>query len=223
MSNPIFITGGTGYLGTRLIKLLLKKGHPVKALVRRGSEHKLPAGCSCVTGDPFDASTFASEIEKGSCFVQLLGVSHPSPSKKELFRKVDLASVRASVNAAVQAACPHFVYVSVAQAPTNIMKDYQQCRLLGEQAILATCLKTTILRPWYIIGPGHYWPLLFYPLFKLLELLPATAQKAKALRLVFLKDMLQALVYTVENPPEQSHRVVEIEEIRRGCAARRGG
>lgn len=222
MSKPIFITGGTGYLGIRLIKLLLKKGHRVKALVRRGSEHKLPAGCLSVTADPFDASTFVHEVEKDSCFIQLLGVSHPGPSKKELFRKIDLASVHASVEAAVRAACQHFMYISVAQTPTNIMKDYQHCRLLGEQTIVAARLKTTILRPWYIIGPGHYWPLLFYPLFKLLEWLPATAQKAKALRLVFLNKMLQALVHAVENPPVQSPRIIEIEEIRRGYAVGTG-
>jgi len=42
MRNPIFITGGTGYIGKRLINLLLQEGYPVKALVRKGSEKKLP-------------------------------------------------------------------------------------------------------------------------------------------------------------------------------------
>lgn len=38
--KQVFITGGTGYMGKRLIGLLLKKGHAVKALVRNGSEKK---------------------------------------------------------------------------------------------------------------------------------------------------------------------------------------
>lgn len=38
----VFVTGGTGYLGTPLIRALVKRGHSVRALVRPGSEKKLP-------------------------------------------------------------------------------------------------------------------------------------------------------------------------------------
>jgi uncharacterized protein YbjT (DUF2867 family) len=53
----IFITGGTGFMGRRLISELLKRGHTVDALVRAGSEKKLPAGCHVVVGNPLDALT----------------------------------------------------------------------------------------------------------------------------------------------------------------------
>ena len=46
--RTVFITGATGYIGTRLIKLLTSKGHHVIALVRKGSEHKVPAGAEVV-------------------------------------------------------------------------------------------------------------------------------------------------------------------------------
>ena len=48
MSSSIFITGGTGYIGSRLIPLLAERGHKIKALVRDGSESKLPAGANGV-------------------------------------------------------------------------------------------------------------------------------------------------------------------------------
>ena len=47
----VFVTGGTGYMGRRLITDLLGRGHHVQALVRAGSEPKLPRGCPCVVGD----------------------------------------------------------------------------------------------------------------------------------------------------------------------------
>lgn len=210
----IFITGGTGYLGRRLIPMLLQKGYKVKALARKGSEQKLPPGCIPVVSDPFDANAFARHVERGSTFVQLLGVSHPGPSKKELFYKIDFASVSASIVAATQAGCEHFVYVSVAQTPTSVMHDYQVCRAKCEKMITETKLKATIIRPWYIIGPGHYWPLFFLPLFKFLEIIPGTSKKAKALRLVYLNQMLNTLVYAVEHPPEEV-RFFEIADIRK--------
>ena len=215
MPKQVFITGGTGYLGKRLIPLLIQKGYVVKALSRKGSEHKLPPGCRVVIGDPFNASSFEGDIEHDSTFIQLVGVSHPGPSKKDLFYKIDFASVSASTAAATQAGCQHFVYVSVAQIPTSVMHDYQVCRAACEKMILQSQLKTSILRPWYIIGPGHYWPLTLLPLFKLLEVIPTTSAKAKALRLVYLKQMLHTLVYAVENPPADKVSIYEIEDIRR--------
>jgi len=42
--QSIFITGGTGYIGSRLIALLAQRDHSVRALVRKGSERRLPIG-----------------------------------------------------------------------------------------------------------------------------------------------------------------------------------
>ena len=212
--KQIFITGGTGYMGSRLIKMLLAKGYKVKALVRKGSENKLPEGCAYVIANPFDAESFVKEIPAGATFIQLLGVAHPSPKKKEQFKTIDLASAKASACAAQKAGVKHFIYVSVAQTPTNIMKDYQQCRAEGEACIRATQIPATFIRPWYVTGPNHYWPLLFSPVFKLLEWIPSTAQKAKALRLVSLKQMLSILMFVVEHAADKGVKVVEIERIR---------
>jgi uncharacterized protein YbjT (DUF2867 family) len=213
--KPVFVTGGTGYMGRRLIALLLEKGYTVKALVREGSEKKLPKGCSYITGNPFNASAFSKDIPAGASFVQLLGVAHPGPKKKEQFRTIDLASAKASAGAAKQAGVHHFIYVSVAQTPISIMKDYQRCRAEGEDAIRTTQIPATFIRPWYVVGPGHYWPLLFQPLFTILEWIPATSQKAKALRLVTLKQMLHTLLHSIENKPATGVSVIEIDAIRK--------
>jgi uncharacterized protein YbjT (DUF2867 family) len=213
--KQVFITGGTGYMGRRLIARLLEKGYIVKALVREGSEKKLPKGCSYIIGNPFKASTFSNDIPAGATFVQLVGVAHPGPKKKEQFKMIDLASAKASADAAKQAGVLHFVYVSVAQTPISFMKDYQQCRAEGESVILATQIPATFIRPWYVVGPGHYWPLLFQPLFTILEWIPSTSQKAKALRLVTLKQMLHTLLYAIENRPATGLSIIEIDNIRK--------
>jgi len=213
--KQVFITGGTGYMGKRLITLLLNKGYEVTALVRKGSENKLPSKCIAVVADPFDATSFIKEIPAGSTFVQLLGVAHPGPKKKEQFKTIDLASAKASALAAREAMVKHFVYVSVAQSPVSIMYDYQQCRAEAEGAICATNIPATFIRPWYVIGPGHYWPLFLLPVFKILEWIPSTSAKVKALRLVSLKQMLNSLVYAIENEPHSKVNIIEIDAIRK--------
>lgn len=213
--SPVFIAGGTGYIGKRLIKILLHEGYDVIALAREQSVKKLPAGCAPVIGSPFDAASYAGSIPPGSIFVHLVGVPHPSPKKKALFYSVDLASLKTSVAAAKQAGVKHFVYVSVAQYPTKIMADYQEARRQGEQEVLASGLTSTFIRPWYVVGPGHYWPLMLQPVFKILELLPSTSVQAKALALVSLRQMLSALKNAVINKPKSNNNIVEVQDIKK--------
>jgi len=119
-----------------------------------------------------------------------------------------------SVEVAKQARAKHFIYLSVAQHPTKVMADYQEARRQGEETVLASGLTSTFIRPWYVVGPGHYWPLLFQPVFKLLEIIPSTSVRAKALALVSLRQMLLTLKNTVINTPKEINNIVEVLDIK---------
>ena len=80
------------------------------------------------------------------------------------------------------------------------MKAYIAVRAECETAIEAAGLNATILRPWYVLGPGHWWPYLLVPMYKLAELLPQTRAGAQRLGLVTLEQMVTALLAAVENP-----------------------
>jgi hypothetical protein len=51
-------------------------------------------------------------------------------------------------------------------------------------------------------------------LFKILEWIPSTSAKAKALRVVYLEQMLNALVYAIEHMPNRID-IIEINDIRK--------
>ena len=210
--HRVFITGGTGYVGRPLIIRLLERGHEVRALVRPGSEAKLPLGCQAVPSDALDSGSYAGQINPADTFVQLVGVAHPNPSKAAEFRSVDLASGRGAVEAARGAGVQHFVYASVAQ-PAPVMKAYIQARAECEAMIRQSRMNATILRPWYVLGPGHRWPYLLLPMYKIMEWLPATRASAIRLGLVTLEQMCQALVRAVETPAK-GVRIVEVAQIR---------
>ena len=113
-TGPVFVTGGTGYIGRALIEVLIEDGHRVYALVRRGSETKLAPQAVPVIGNALDASTFVGAIPTDATLVHLVGTPHPNPRKAAEFQRVDLASICASAAAAQQAGVRHLVYVSVA-------------------------------------------------------------------------------------------------------------
>jgi nucleoside-diphosphate-sugar epimerase len=214
MMQTVFITGATGYMGTRLIKMLLAKGNRVIALTRLQSRYKVPAGAEVITGNPFDEATFYEFIPKGCVFVQLLGVPHPSPAKAQEFTSIDLASVKASVNAAVKAGVSHFIYVSVSMQQSKLMQAYQQVRRQGEAYCMLKQLNCTFIRPWYVLGPGHWWPVILLPLYALANMVPVWKQKAAGMALVTLPQMLATLVSAIEAKPQQK-TIIEIPAIKK--------
>jgi uncharacterized protein YbjT (DUF2867 family) len=210
----VFVTGGTGYMGSRLIPRLLSRGHQVTALVRPESQGNLPAGCEAVPGNALDGNSYRDRIKPATTLVQLVGVAHPSAAKAAEFRSIDLVAGREAVAAAVSAGIQHFIYVSVAQ-PAPMMKAYIEVRAECEALIEQSGLNATILRPWYVLGPGHRWPYALVPVYRVMERIPATRDGARRLGLVTLEQMLQVLTDAVESPAT-GIRVIGVPEIRAG-------
>ena len=210
--QQVFLSGATGYVGRALVAKLIARGHKPRVLARAGSETKVPAGAEIVPGSPLDPATFVSAVSAADTFVQLTGVAHPAPWKEQAFRAIDLVSVRASAEVAKAAGVRHFVYVSVAQ-PAPVMKAYIRVRQEGEAILKTLGLTTTILRPWYILGPGHRWPAAMAPLYALLEAIPATREGARRIGLITLEQMVSAIVWAIENPPTES-RILDVPAIR---------
>ncbi|MSV28282.1 MAG: NAD-dependent epimerase/dehydratase family protein [Bryobacterales bacterium] len=211
----VFVTGGTGYMGSRLIARLCARGHAVRALVRAGSESKLPPGPTLVRGDALDAGTYAGHVRGSDVFVHLIGVAHPSPSKAKQFLAIDLPSVEAAVDAAKTAGVDRFVYLSVAQ-PAPVMKDFVSVRARGEALICEAGLNAVFLRPWYVLGPGHWWPVALIPLYWTSERIPSSRDTARRLGLVTIRQMTTALVKAVESRDE-GVQIIDVPAIR-ACA-----
>ena len=215
MPYDVFITGATGYMGRTLGDALLARGHRVRGLVRTGSEKRLGRGVEPVAGDALRAETFAAALSPHDTLVHLVGTPHPSPWKAEEFRRVDLPSILASVSACRERGVRHLVYVSVPQ-PSPVMKPYVAVRAEGEAAIRAAGLTATVIRPLYVMGPGHRWPLLLVPFYWIAERLPSQREAALRLGLVTLDQMIATLVRAIENPPAPNTiRVIGAPEIRR--------
>ena len=182
----VFVTGGTGYIGSRLIPLLARRGHRVLALARPGSESHLPGDCRAMIGNVLDPDTYAPDAAGADCLVHLAGVSRPTPAKARQFVEVDLGSVRA----------------------------YVEVRRRCEELVQASGLDATMIRPWYVLGPGHHWPYLLLPAYCIARRLPGTRETAERLGLVTLSAMLASLTHAIEQPA-RGIRVIDVPGIRR--------
>jgi uncharacterized protein YbjT (DUF2867 family) len=212
-ARAIFLTGGTGYLGSRLLPRLAARGHSVTVFVRPGSEGKVPAGIRILTGDPLTAEDLRPALTGHDTWIQLIGTPHPGPHKAAQFQAVDARAVTAMAEALPGSPIRHAIYLSVAH-PAPIMRTYIQIRSEGEARLRATGIACTFLRPWYVLGPGHRWPGLLIPMYSLLERIPATRESALRLGLVTLDQMLAALIQSIESDPPASPRIIDVPAIR---------
>ncbi len=199
-------------MGRALMAALLRRGHGVRALARRQSVQHIPAGAETVVGNALEPGTFADKVAPADTLVHLVGTPHPSPAKAASFRAVDLPSVDAALVAARAARIAHFVYVSVAQ-PAPVMQAYIAVRQAGEARIRASGIPATILRPWYVLGPGHRWPHLLVPFYALGALVAPLRETALRLGLVTIGQMVSALVAAIERGP-QGVRILDVPAIR---------
>jgi uncharacterized protein YbjT (DUF2867 family) len=210
--HRIFVTGSTGYIGSRLIPVLHTQGHEVIALAREQSTGKLPTGCRPVVGNALDGESYVRFVEGADTFIQLVGVSHPSPAKVRQFTEIDLKSGLEAIRVARQASVEHFIYISVAQ-PAPVMHSYVKARAECEQAIAASGLNATIVRPWYVLGPGHLWPYVLVPFYKIAELAPKTRDGALRLGLLTVRELVAALVRAVDEPAK-GIRLLSVTDLR---------
>jgi uncharacterized protein YbjT (DUF2867 family) len=93
------------------------------------------------------------------------------------------------------------------------MRAYIDVRAECERIIRNAGLTATIVRPWYVLGPGHRWPVVLQPLYRLAERVPSLREGARRLGLVALEQMVDSLVWAVEHPPTGA-RILDVPGIR---------
>jgi uncharacterized protein YbjT (DUF2867 family) len=213
----VFISGATGYLGRPLCQALVSAAWDVHALTRPQSIRKVPIGCTPIPGDALNLATFINSVPTAATYIHLTGVAHPSPAKAAAFRAIDQVSFEASLQAAIAANASHFIYVSVAH-PAPVMRDYIAVRRACEARLQRSGLNATILRPWYITGPGHRWPYALIPFYKFAEQLRQCRSSALRLGLVTHQQMLAALLAAALEPAT-GIRVLDVPAIRESASA----
>ncbi len=137
-SRPVFVTGGTGYTGRRLLHRLAGTGCRVRVLVRSSSDiASLPASVEVIRGDLEDIGSLGSALDG----VRL--VYH-------------LAHVRFTANLlqAVSDDVEHVVVVSSLRALSRVPSATVNQVLEGESAARHARVPWTILRPSMIFGDG---------------------------------------------------------------------
>ncbi len=158
------VTGGTGLVGSRLLRHLVGAGIECRALVRQGKE--VPAGVLRVEGDLFDATALRKAVEGVSAVIHLAAVFR-TPDESAIWH-VNLEGTRALISA-VQQHAPQcrlimastcLVYDEDASRPgleddeVHPKQAYPASKVAAERELRESGLTWSVLRLPFVYGDG---------------------------------------------------------------------
>ncbi|MFJ6940030.1 NmrA/HSCARG family protein [Streptomyces sp. NPDC101132] len=144
-AQTILVTGGTGRQGGAVARDLLRRGFPVRALVRDPQKAEAraleEAGAVLVRGDMEDAASLDAATEGAYGVFSVQTFRGPGGVEAEIRQG------KAVADAAVRAGVKHFVYSSVGGADRDTRVPHFESKLVGEQYLATLDLPATVLRP----------------------------------------------------------------------------
>ncbi|HCC23190.1 TPA: hypothetical protein DF272_03360 [Candidatus Falkowbacteria bacterium] len=200
----ILVTGGSGFMGSRLVKKLVADGHQVKAMVIANDpllKNLEGVNCQTVIGDITNPESLKPLMQGVKTVFHLAAVM--VSNNKDLFRKINLDGTKNVVDAAVEAGVEHFVYISAAAANYATRTTYGDTKIEAEKFMVKTNQTNfTIIRPTLLYGPdgGQEFVLYFKALNKFPLIAPVVGLGQSRKRLVWVEDIITGLSQLVNKP-----------------------
>jgi len=148
----ILVTGGTGYIGRRLVARLAEGGEKVRVLARGRRQAPLPDTVEVVKGDVSSGEGLAEAMAGIERIVHLVAIIREV--RHQTFDGVIRQGTENVANAARAAGIKKFVYQSAIGARDDPFYRYHKAKWDAEQAVSNSGLNYTILRPSLVFGEG---------------------------------------------------------------------
>ncbi|MGB7157409.1 MAG: complex I NDUFA9 subunit family protein [Tepidisphaeraceae bacterium] len=208
MAGRVFITGGSGFVGSAVIDELVARGYSVNALVNRKKLDR--ADVESIPGDLFDDRALEAGLRGCDAVIHLVGIIMEKPSKGITFERIHHQGAARVVDAAKRAGVRRYVHMSALGVRPNAVSAYHRTKCLAEEYVRDSGLDWTIFRPSFIHGPhGEFmqmeakWarrkapPFLFMPYFG--GGLFGTGGAGR-LQPIYVGDVARAFVDAIEKP-----------------------
>jgi NADH dehydrogenase len=149
----LFIAGGTGYIGNHVIDKLVKDGHKIRALVRKGSEAKLNNKfIESWYGDIADPASLNSALDGCDAVIYLIGLIREFPSKGITFELAHVQGVKHLYERAKLSGVKRWIQISANGVKPDTPDGYRRTKYRAEEFIKAQDIDYTILRPSVVFG-----------------------------------------------------------------------
>lgn len=225
----ILVTGGTGFVGSHLIRQMRQEGLLVRAVVRSPAKAiwLRDLGVEVVPGDVSDKASLEKAVQGIERVVHLVGIIQEAPGAT--FQGVHVDGTRNLVEAARKAGVRHFLFQSALGTRANAASRYHRTKWEAEELVRGSGIPSTVLRPSLIYGPGDQFTIRLSDMIRLSPILPIIGSGRSKVQPIFINDVVACIVKAVTSDaylnelyelggPEQ----LTYEEVSRAIAAALG-
>jgi uncharacterized protein YbjT (DUF2867 family) len=148
--RTLAVTGGTGFVGSHLLRLALEQGYDVRALTRGW---KPPEDEIAWVDGALDRPDSLVKLCTGADAVIHIAGAINAPNRAE-FEAVNAGGTANAIDAARKAGVRRFIHFSSLAAREPDLSAYGWSKMKSERLVAASGLNWTILRPPAVYGPG---------------------------------------------------------------------
>ena len=197
----ILITGGTGFVGSHLIKRLIDEGHKVRCVIREGSkkiDRIKGLGAEIVHGDVTDADSLIDACKGIDTIIHLVGIIQEE--KGMTFQSIHVDGTRNLVNAAKKNNVRLFYYQSANGADKDGKTAYYKTKAEAEEIVKASGMDYIIFRPSLIYGDGDQFVLRLKKIIHDAPVIPIIGSGESLLQPIFIDDLVACLIKAITTP-----------------------
>lgn len=196
------VTGGSGFIGRHLVRLLISQGWSVRLLLR--SEPSIGEwqgrGVEVVAGSLTDASALERLVEGAGVVIHVAGLIKAA-SRAEFFKGNHDGTQALAATVERLAPSAHFLHVSSLAAREPVLSDYAASKRAGEDVARAMLGKrVTVLRPPAVYGPGDRETLVFFQLARQ-HMVPLLGSASARAAMIHVGDLVRLIERLATLPP----------------------
>jgi uncharacterized protein YbjT (DUF2867 family) len=210
----LLLTGATGSVGSRLLPLLLERGHDVRCLVREprrlGSNRvdvQIALGDLGEMSDPY----LVRQALRGVDTVVHLAATIRDQPPHRIEELNGLATVRL-LRAAERSGVKRFIFFSALNASEAQRTRFFRAKWLAEQAIASSSLQTTIFAPSIVYDRSDPWITLLRR-FSFLPVLPVSGEGRARFEPIWANDAARCVVGALERDGRQRYELAGPETL----------
>ena len=193
----LLVTGGTGFVGSHLIRRLRKDHVAVRALVRNPAKAKTLAdlGAELAQGDISDSASLDAAVKGCERVIHLVGIIQEG--RGFTFQSVHVDGTRNVLAAAKKAGAKHFCHQSALGTRKDAKSAYHRTKWEAEELVRSSGIPYTILRPSLIYGAGDQFTIRLADMIRLAPVLPIIGTGRSKVQPISIDDVTACIAKAV--------------------------
>ena len=204
----ILVTGGTGFVGSHLMKRLASERIQTRCLARKTSaiEKLKEPGIEVAYGDVLDKESLKKAVEDVETVIHLVGII--VEKKGATFEIIHTKGTKNLVEVSKAAGVQRFIYISALGARENARSRYHKTKWEAERAVINSGMEYVIFRPSIMIGEGGEFITMLSKIVRWAPIIPIIDGESKV-QPIYVENTMDCIIKSLTDT-KTTNRIFEI-------------